>query len=275
MQRLSPSVSFYDPDTPADSPSSLQARRSPRLILILSWFAAHEAHIAKYVAQHRLLFPTSRILLVRCPANHVFFPPGVRSQLLPAMQILKALLLADRDKNDGGAPGLLVHMFSNGGMNSMTLLLAMLREDKHEHVFPRHVMICDSCPGYFHWQRIHRAVAHGLPSWVSPLIHLGIAINWFIGGFLLRRDPPLDRQARGLNDKTLTALQTRRLYLYGTGDEMVDWRDVEDHATRAADTGIDVRKEVFPGCKHVSHARADGERYWRLVKEAWDGEAMD
>ena len=270
MRTLSPSVSLYEPDTPADGTSS------PRLILILSWFAAREAHIAKYVAQHRLLFPTSRILLVRCPLNHVFFPPGVRRQLLPAAQILKALLLADRDKNDDGAPGVLVHMFSNGGMNSMTLLLAMLREDrKHGHVFPRHVMICDSCPGYFHWQRIHRAVSHGLPSWVSPLIHLGLAINWFIGGFLLRRDPPPDRQARGLNDKTLAALQTRRLYLYGTGDDMVDWRDVEDHATRAADAGIDVRREMFPGGKHVSHARADGERYWRLVEQAWDGDAMD
>lgn len=283
MRRLSASVFLFDPEDPPtiiSSSSSSTNANGPRLILILSWFAAHEIHIAKYVAQHRVLFPSSRILLVRCPLNHVFFPFGVTSQLRPAVEILRSLLdEGNYDGNHGQCPAVLVHMFSNGGMNSMTRLLAMLRGDSNddsdtappEAPFPRHVMVCDSCPGYFHWQRFHRAISQALPAWTSPLVHLGIAISWLLSA-PLGREPPPNVQARGLNAKPLAAVQARRLYLYGTGDDMVHWGDVEDHAARAAAAGVEVAREVFEGGKHVAHVRVDAERYWRAVKEVWEGD---
>lgn len=154
----------------------------------------------------------------------------------------------------------------------MARLLSMMREGEGATTsFPRHVLICDSCPGYFHWQRVHAALAQALPRWTSPFIHLGIAINWLLFA-PLGYEPPPDLQARELNGKELAGVQTRRLYLYGTGDDMVDWRDVEDHAARAEEVGVDVRREVFPGSRHVAHVRVDGERYWRAVEETWEGE---
>ena len=64
--------------------------------------------------------------------------------------------------------------------------------------------------------------------------------------------------------------------MYGTGDEAVDWRDVEKHAAEArmilGDEGGKVRLERFEGGRHVAHVRVDAERYWRVVKEAWEGQ---
>lgn len=31
------------------------------------------------------------------------------------------------------------------------------------------------------------------------------------------------------------------------------------------------RLERFEGGRHVAHVRVDGERYWRVVGESWEG----
>lgn len=254
MQSLSPSVSLFDPDTPSTS------SQDPKIIVVLSWFAAREVHIAKYIAQHRALFPSSRILLIQCPLDHILWPPGRHGQMLPAVHVLKKHIAENGD--DGS---MFLHVFSNGGVQTMTKLMSMMSTP-----FPKHVMVLDSCPGYFHWQRSHAAFMQTAPFWMSPFIHCFMAINWLLLA-PFGREPPPDENAKALNGPALLSVQARRTYLYGTADEMVDWKDVEDHADKAAATGLEVRREVFEGGKHVAHVRVDAGRYWRMVKETWEG----
>ncbi|RDA82331.1 hypothetical protein CP532_3708 [Ophiocordyceps camponoti-leonardi (nom. inval.)] len=271
MQPLSPTVAYGDP---GQQQQQRQQRRKtdddqdPDLVLIFSWMGAREEHIAKYLTQHRRLFPTSPILLVRCPLSRVWLPWLARRDMAPVLPLLRALI------NDGSRrrPRILVHIFSNGGISTAVHLQRMIRADneaksrgkgKDIDVLPALVLLLDSCPGYFHWHRTHRAVMAILPWWTSPLIHVAIAVACLY--YALRRLPASqDRNARALN-----LCDCRRTYLYGTADDMVDYRDVEDNAGKAADAGFAVRMERFDGGRHVALAMAYPERYWAAVRRSW------
>lgn len=256
MDSLSPAVSYFQPASPSPPPPS-----DPSLIVLFTWFAARDVHIAKYTAQHRALFPASPILLVRSTVRHVFFPPSARRELLAAVPVLQAAAAADKE------PRVLVHVFSNGGSASAVHTYGLARAQGV--AVPRHVTVLDSCPGYFHWRRTHLALSQALPWWASPLVHVALACTWLVSR--LRGVPVVtDRTAAALNDAGLVGVAPRRAYMYGTGDEMVDWRDVERHAAEARAAGFEVRLEKFEGGKHVAHVRVDGDRYWRAMKEIWE-----
>ncbi|KAF7554323.1 hypothetical protein G7046_g6849 [Stylonectria norvegica] len=220
-------------------------------------------HIAKYTTAYRLLFPTARILIIRCSLAQ-FIRPSLRRRLLaPALPILQSLGASD-------TPRLLVHVFSNGGISTAVSLCEAWSSTPGSQPMPPHIVVMDSCPGFFSWQRNHHAIALGVPWWASPLVHLLILVGWLTyvpWGYGM----PQDTNAAVLNTTTWRAGEVRRTYVYGTGDEAVDWRDVEEHGRRAKEAGTEVRMERFEGGRHVAHIRVDGERYWRAVKETWEG----
>lgn len=271
VQTLTSNVSVYAPlQTPYNS-------SNPRLIILFSWYAAAEPHIAKYTAGHQSLFPSSTILLVRCPQSSIFFPRSWTSSIAPAVEFITSW-----KKEHGDDGNILVHKFSNGGIGSFIKVSEML--SALDETFPKHTMIMDSCPGYFHWKRTHSAIMASMPSWASPLIHAGMALNWA----LTRpwgHENPMDVNAKRLNGGEVRDLQRRRLYVYGTGDAMVDWKDVEWHADEArfgrADgkeepvgkrkgEELEIRLEKFEGGRHVANVRVDGERYWGAVRTVWE-----
>lgn len=233
---------------------------------------AQDAHIAKYIAQHQALFPTSRILMVKFTMR-LFFGEGTRGEILrPAVEVMRGFAREVEDEGDDGVR-LLVHIFSNGGVTTSVHLWHLLNYN-----IPRHVSVFDSCPGYHTWKRTHHALALSLPRILSPLVHMVLAIIW-----LLRspwgHPPPQDVNAAKLNSRARLSGEVRRTYLYGTGDEAVDWKDVERHAAEArtvlGDEGFRrVRLERFEGGRHVAHVRVDGGRYWGAVREGWEGEGF-
>ncbi|RDA92609.1 hypothetical protein CP533_0919 [Ophiocordyceps camponoti-saundersi (nom. inval.)] len=252
MQPLSPTVAYWDPQ-------QRQTDGDPDLVLVFSWMGARDQHIAKYLAQHRALFPTSPILLVRCPLSHVWLPWLARRDMKPVLPLLRALLSGRRRR-------ILVHIFSNGGLDNAVKLQRMVRADngKGKGALPALVLLLDSCPGYFHWRRTHRAVMTMLPWWTSPLIHVAIAVACLY--YALRRLPA----AQNRNARALNMCDCRRTYLYGTGDDVVDYRDVEDNARKAADAGFVVRTERFNDGRHVALAIAHPDRYWAAVRQSWE-----
>jgi len=283
MQRLSPTVAYLDPGHVP------QAASDPELILMLSWMAARDEHIAKYIARYRALFPTSRILLIRCPLSRVWLPWIARRDMRPALPILGSLADkaaatttdTDTDKNGGASqrPRVLVQIFSNGGISTAVHLKHMLAARRSRgggagvglETLPRYVLVLDSCPGYFRWRNTHRALLQTLPWWTSPFMHAAIAVACIYHA--LRRLPAAQNQnASAIRAPQLAARECRRTYLYGTGDDMVYYRDVEDNARRAEAAGFVVRLERFEGARHVAIARAEPERYWRAVRDAWDGD---
>lgn len=65
--------------------------------------------------------------------------------------------------------------------------------------------------------------------------------------------------------------EVRRSYIYGPDDEVISEKHVENHADDARKKGMSIRTETFVGSKHVQHVRADQERYWKVVRETWEG----
>lgn len=290
MEHLSSSVSYYCPkdaiplinksDYENDNATTIihqqQRRRHPELILVLSWMGARDVHIEKYIAQHRLLFPSSRILLIRSPASHVFWPSLARRHIPPAIRILSQFAEPEtRATNSSSSrPRVLLHILSNGGVSTAARIRELLRKELgsdsagNKLVIPRYALCLDSCPGNFVWKSTHKALLQSLPRWTSPLVHFVIAVAWLIYKLRLTR-PAQNLNAEALRRGSLLPRETQRTYLYGTADAIIDWRQVEDHATRAEELGFKVRKEKFEGGEHVSLVRRESQRYWQAVKETW------
>lgn len=257
MQSLNSTTLYFDPDVP-------HRANDPKLVLLLTWMDARDAHIAKYITQHRALFPSSRIVLLRITLPLFIRTTQRRAAIAPSIPIIESAV-----EGSSSDAQILVHIFSNGGMATAVTLFESLPS------VPRHVTLLDSCPGYFDWMRNHYAIAHSLPGWMSPFIHLLIATSWVV--YIARGcAPPQDSNAAAMNSRETLKSEVRRTYLYGTGDEAVVWTDVERHAAEAKtvlgkEDENKVRMEKFEGGKHAAHIRVDGERYWKAVKETWEG----
>ena len=270
MQVLSPTVAYYEPTASTGGPRGTGAGADPELIIILSWMGAQDVHIAKYIAEHRTLFPRSRILLVRSPLSHSIWPPLSTAGIRLAATTVKSVAPAQNEGPED-PPRVLIHVFSNGGTAAAAKLYRMLLA---EASVPRHVALFDSCPGYYHYMRTYRAATSTLPWFLKPLMHV-LIISIVSVTFCLRMPLPPDANAEAVNSTELVRHQTRRAYMYGTGDDVIASRDVEDHAAKASRNGFVVRSEKFEGGKHVSHVRVDADRYWRTVKETWEGKRVD
>ncbi|KZZ94919.1 hypothetical protein AAL_05030 [Moelleriella libera RCEF 2490] len=266
MQVLSPAVAYFDPEEPNIVASE------PELILILSWMGASPVHISKYTARYRRIYPSSRLLVAQCPLNHVIFPWRTRRQLSPAIPYLRDLSDRQAKADEAGdrAPRMLMHMFSNGGIHTASYLRSMLRGDQPRGtpVLPQYVLVFDSCPGYFRRMSSYKALMHVLPWWSGPVVHAIITIVCVY--HFLRGLPAIqNRNARALRSPALLARETRRVYLYGTADDLVPWQDVEDNARKAEDAGFNVRLEKFIGARHVAVMRSDPDRYWGAIQASW------
>jgi hypothetical protein len=279
MEALSPTTYLYRPAVPAATDPSPSA---PKLILVCSWMDAQDVHIAKYVSRYQALFPASPILLVKFVFAHVQGAKKAVEHLQPAIPVIRAV--AEADARDPKAPTVLAHVFSNGGSMTLARLYAAYRaavtatgRAGEPAQLPRHVTVFDSCPGRFGWRRSVAALAPRLggPSrwarWLlRPLAHLLVAYWWFSLRVLRRRDR-LAAAGAAHNDRSQNGSEARRAYVYSEADALVGWRAVEDNAEDARRKGYAVRLVKFEGSPHVAHMRADPERYWKVVVDAWDG----
>lgn len=271
MQRLSPSVSYFVPPKTVLSDEKTE-RKDPELILVLSWMGAKEEHIFKYIEGHRATFPNSRIILARCPLTHVFAPWLGWVHVQPIIPLLKEILENDTDnQNTSGPPKVLLHAFSNGGVSTAIQIYMRLKAQLGgKLVLPRNVFIFDSCPGTFKWRCTARALGQTLPWWTSPIIHTTLAMIWLFYRLPFLQ-PAQNRNARAIRNPMHKQSEVRRTYLYGTNDNMIPPSDVEDQARQAAKDGFLVRTEKFQGARHCAIAKTDPDRYWRVVRETWDG----
>lgn len=250
---------------------------------------AREAHLAKYTSWYQALFPDVPILVVRSFAYH--FMPGRRARDLAldverAVPVIQSAVRAPPttadSSNSNNEPEILIHVFSNGGSTILRHLYT-LYSNITAAPFPPHVTIFDSAPGRFQYSRSVYAFSLGVPYAKTPLfkflfarvaIHLLCAAYWVLH-MVLRHRGSLDRTYAAHNDPSLNRNEVRRAYVYSREDRLVDFRDVEAHAAEARRKGVvrgQVRVEIFAGTAHVAHVRGDEDKYWRVVKESWEGE---
>ncbi|CAI0650141.1 unnamed protein product [Colletotrichum noveboracense] len=268
MRALSPNTFLYEPPSAAPDPGS------PQLIAIFAWMSAQDVHIAKYTSRYMALYPTARILLVKCPFIHTLSVRIARREIKPAVSVVRALADAT-PPGEAKRPQLLLHVFSNGGASNLSkffdLYAAADRAGRGLDSLPPHVSVYDSCPGGFHWMRSYRALSAVFPRFLAPLVHVFIGWFWIFQVPFGGRHGFLGRMWAALKQKALLQSEQRRVYLYSREDEMIYWGDVEKHANEAREVGFRVGRERFEGSQHVAHARTDGERYWGAVRELWDG----
>ncbi|KAK4035322.1 hypothetical protein C8A01DRAFT_48471 [Parachaetomium inaequale] len=295
MNKLSPCVYIYRPETPSPAaPSTTGAiptpKPPPKLIVLATWMGARDPHIAKYLVQYQALYPTAPILLLRSEARHFVRPRGNPRVFAPAVPFVRAVFpeLGSRTRSigpqqpEGRQPELLLHAWSNGGASSLHHLRAALALDLSQSTspaqlaLPRYTLVLDSSPGTFRYGAGFRAFTAGLSGlalWLAaPFMHALCLMYWVQHVLFGRgRTGPLATVAKGLNDDLSKRGEVRRTYVYGERDRLVDWRDVEGHAEDAEEKGFKVRREKFEGGEHVAHVRVDGGRYWRVVRETWEG----
>ncbi|KAM5349052.1 hypothetical protein ACJ41O_008875 [Fusarium nematophilum] len=244
MESLSPEVLLYHPPS-----SDAEGTAAPKLIIIATWVNAQDTHIAKYVNRYKSLAVEPMVPVIRA-----CFPRDAPSA--------------------SSKPGILIHIFSNGGSSSISALrnaYASSMRDSENHHLPEHVTIFDSSPSNVTFSGTVSFFRVGLSSvqrlLAMPFIYL-YSFYWAASiaiGF--------NRDWLAFWGKTHNEAggEVRRTYIYSETDNLVDYNAVEAHADEAAKKGFRVKREKFDGSAHVSHSRKDEARYWEAVRKTWEG----
>ncbi|KAL4907457.1 hypothetical protein BDW74DRAFT_124587 [Aspergillus multicolor] len=268
FSKLSPCIYIQEPDNSADDSGDY-----PRTIVIAFWMNAGTRSLVKYIAGYRKLAPRARIIFIRTSSTEFILRPTKRSQharLAPAVEALQTL--------PADSP-IFIHMFSNGGVFAVTHLLEAYQKATGHPLCVSSTVI-DSAPGTATLSGSFRAFSYALPkTWILNFLSKILLWTYLASFFVLSKAVG---KIFGIRDAISVARQTindgkmmrgsnkagrpRRCYIYSDADELVDWKDVETHASDAEVKGFVVRREKYAGSEHVAHMRADPERYWDTVK---------
>jgi hypothetical protein len=244
--------------------------KQPRVMVLAFWMNASSRALVKYVVEYRRLAPTARIVFILSSSNDFMLHASQNAQharLAPAVEAIQA--------SDAPEGPVFLHMFSNGGVASTTHFLAAYQKATGK---PLRVssMIIDSAPGTATISAGLKAFSFVLPRvWLLHYLSKFLLFVVLAVSSLLRRlthtPHPVTRAQNAINDHGLVRGtgqndSPERCYIYSDADELVDWRDVEKHASEAQAKGWVVRREKFLGSPHVCHMRSDPERYWNIVK---------
>jgi hypothetical protein len=270
---------------------------APKTIVIFSWLGAHMRNIMKYVAGHLLLFPNARIILIT--TSFVDFRYSTlnrqKRRLRPAVEALLSTPLSQTyHPNQDQSDSLLIHSFSNGGAQTLTQF-ALAYRDLTNRAVPSRALILDSAPGKANYEATTRLLIQMLPKFFlfqylgKGLIYFCIAV-WRISSRLMQMRNQVDILRERLNDPKLFAVRARTLsamsekqtpgqleiktssnrgYIYSESDDLIAFKDVEEHAQEASEHGFSTRLIKFEGSAHVAHPISDYTRYWQEVDKIW------
>ncbi|KAK7735262.1 hypothetical protein SLS53_007652 [Cytospora paraplurivora] len=290
--RISELVYLYRPSNgqkpsanSGSSASTSASTKSPKLIIVASWMDAREPHIAKYTTRLQALYPDSPIVLIRSFTQQVTIKARSHPrQIEPAVSIIRSVVAeaegGGRRRGGGGeVPDILLHVFSNGGSTTLKHLYGLYADSARPGEaagLPTHVTIFDSAPGRWHWGRTVAAFTASLAgtSWalrlvMRPLLHLMCAVYWILY-VPWGRSGAMEQSWLVHNDRAKNLFECRRTYIYSEEDDLIAYRDIEDHAAAADEAGYVSRLEKFSGSQHVAHVRVDEQRYWNVVRDTWE-----
>ncbi|KAL4915779.1 hypothetical protein BDW62DRAFT_203375 [Aspergillus aurantiobrunneus] len=248
--KLSPSIYIQEPDNSVDDSGDY-----PGTIVIAFWMNAFSRSLVKYIAGYRKLAPRARIIFIRTSSTEFILRPTKWAQsarLAPAVEALRALPPDNP---------VFIHMFSNGGVFTVSNLLESYQKATGRPLRVSSTVI-DSAPGTATLSAAIKAFSYILPKrWILRLFSK-IILYAYLTSIVARQVINDGRIMRGSD----TAGHPKRCYIYSDADELVDWKDVEKHASDAESKGFLVRRVKFLGSEHVAHMKADPERYWNTVK---------
>ncbi|KAH7105330.1 hypothetical protein BKA62DRAFT_766705 [Auriculariales sp. MPI-PUGE-AT-0066] len=243
-------------------------------------------NICNYTAKYAGLFPASTIVVVRLTGHQLWLSViKQRSALAPLYQILQqAGVNWDRPLESGG---LLLHAFSNGGCWTFADWAEVLQGERPKlsdgHYLPPTAIIFDSCPGTDGIRVTLRALLndvrnHFARAFIRSIFSVAYILRWVLFVVFLRRRKPIPgtiSQARAIlaHEKVLpwTTLHTPRRFLYPRIDEICPPEAVESYASELRALGMtNVKLGKFDDGTHVAVMESDPDRYWSIIKEAWN-----
>jgi hypothetical protein len=247
---------------------------APSLILLCTWTGAQCRYIAKYTAEYRSLFPSTRIMVITTSAKDLCFRNSQRKQerLRPAVERISSYkYLTDH----GMSNGILLHVFSEGGSNKACELAEAYYNITSTRL-PVSALCCDSTPGHPRYLRLCNALNKSLPQ-IRVLRHTGLLFGSAVLGCIWIlyvgvkgcENNVITRTRRRLQDPKHFDLTTPRCYLYSRNDDLIAWQDVQEHAEESMDQNIPVTQVLFEHSGHVGHAKQEPERYWNAVMATW------
>ncbi|KAF9238549.1 hypothetical protein BU15DRAFT_75240 [Melanogaster broomeanus] len=260
---------------------------APHVILIFGWMGAQTRHLQNYTRPYAELYPNATQILVKCGPSFIYTSErGKQKRLLPVVDALEALdclpagTASAKDVN-GARPRVLIHAFSNGGCSQLTSLGRLLSA-KYPSLPPSErlvsALVLDSCPSAGDVRTIYAAFRIAIPnlvarSMVLAFIYLAHAIRLCLSMAFGKQVMVMEYlKAQLLRPRLLPWMNagTPRLYIFSKKDELMPWKEVQQHAESGKKAGLNVRCELFEESGHVAHMRLDPKRYWASVQDVWE-----
>lgn len=257
-------------------PSTLDSSEdssSPCLIMLMTWTGAYGQHISKYISKYAAIYPTSRILVITTSAKDIIWrsPVGKRERLLPAVNYILNLYGMPRSRRGG----ILLHLFSEGGANKGCELAIAYRAITGSQL-PISAICMDSTPGHPRFLRLCSALAKSFPpkpilkQFATLIAIAALGVVWAVYHIFKGYENNLvSRSRRELLDPELFSPAIPRCYLYSKSDTLVAWQDIYEHASELIKRNGCLTEAIFEHSEHVSHAKAEPDRYWSTVRTFW------
>ncbi|KAJ4396378.1 hypothetical protein N0V93_000597 [Gnomoniopsis smithogilvyi] len=265
---------------------------SPALIIICTWLGgATYKRIQRYTCGYNDLWPKANILLIQTdPMEYAFYGESwLARKLLPASGEIRKLVEASASyhkpsQTSPSSPGpngpeILLHVFSNGGANIATQLVASVNNilslvGERSPLEIRQIVF-DSCPGDPDTNAIYRAAAQSLPH-SHPLRPLGCAMLYLVVAGIAGLEAVGIRKKLGrtmraqFNNPAVFDKLASRLYLTSNGDVMMDTKDVQAHRDEALARGLRTDTVVFQRAGHCALVLEDEAAYWGAIAGCWE-----
>ncbi|CAM1504968.1 Fc.00g106050.m01.CDS01 [Cosmosporella sp. VM-42] len=256
-------------------PTELAPNDHPESVLIFGWGDGAPKHVLKYADGYQKLYPHATQTIVLSPILK-----AISSSLNDRSTSMRPLLdriFPSPDSRENRR--ILVHCMSNAGGINTAAALHEYRQQFGEPL-PHQLLVLDSTPGNPHLtletlERWSRAMALGVGAYLPlpKIITQGICAIFLAGHRLFEnligREAASVFSAGAINNEEFHSKNSRKLYLYSKEDEIIGWKDIEDHAAEAKEKGYRTDGVLFDGSGHVGHARLFPERYWTSIQGAW------
>lgn len=184
-----------------------------------------------------------------------------RTLMTPAYTTFKSLDISPRDT--------LVHSFSNGGINALRTFVSLTPTN----TFAARAIVVDSAPGISTLRTAINAFTADVKSrfgrFIVSIIICVFYVRDVFWNWIIKRESRTVTLRRFLTESGAIGKDTKRLYLYSDGDELVQSSSVEDHIRDMKELGYNVKSRNFGKTRHVGHMRANPELYWEEVQEIW------
>jgi hypothetical protein len=253
-----------------DTFTTITYSTSPSLILLFSWTGAQPRHVSKYIKGYSTLFPDTPLFVIETSLKDLAIRSSQEKQ-----QMLQPTL--DTVLNSYSTSGILVHCFSDGGSNK-AVEFAEAYHTRTGHKLPCHALCLDSTPGYPRYLNYASAFQKSLPQNIIVRYFglvfglLVLAILWFAYCTLIgfEKNVICETRRRLEDERFWSPRTTPRGYFYSKRDNMIYWKDVEEHGVEAREKGVQTTLVRFTESGHCGHVLEDEGRYWGGVREVWE-----